>query len=304
MKKLFLFIVTLILVFFFVGCKDKVEYTLSLEAEATTIKVGEKTLIYADTNVLNAQFNWKSSDDKIATVNDAGLVTGVSVGTVTITCTVGELSKSIEITVIEKDMTSTEAKTLLTNTLNAYLNSNSGSFKVTVDDMVSEFVYNYTDAGLIESYMAKIYIKNQTNSERHVYVKEGYAYNLVNGTKTKKALTEQEIQTIFAEYSQEKFLNDATKFYNEEAFYNALEFVSRDKGLVTFKLNLSKYSGEVFETVGVNEIKLMLTLQDEKLVKVEVEKTVGLTKNVLTVEYFGTTKQTINYPTDLDSYGE
>lgn len=309
MKKFLLFILALTLTFVFVGCKEDPVYTLELEAEKTTIKVGETTTVYFDTDKPNPEVEWVSSDTTIATVNQVGIVTGVNVGTVTITAKVKDVGEeSVSITVIEKDMTANEVKTLLTSVLNEYISSKNGSIKITAKDandtLTSELVYNYDASGNIISMMVKMVVNSEANSERHVYVKDGYSYNLVNNTKVKRELTQQEIANIISQYSQEEFLSEATLFYNEQAFYNALEFISRDneKGTVTFKLNLANYNGSVFNTVGADEISLVVTIANEKAVKVEVNKKVGTQTNSVTVEYRGTTPQSITYPTDLDSY--
>lgn len=312
MKKLLLFILVLTFALVIVGCDDPVvpeEYTLSVEAEVTTLKVGETITIFAETNKPDATFEWSSSDEEIAKVNQVGMVTGVGVGTATITVKVEDVGEEeVEITVTEKDMTTDEAKDLLMTILDEYLESTSGSLKITTNDeigsMVSELVYNYNNDGEIESLMYKLVVDNDPDSERHVYVKDGYSYNLANKTKVKNELTAQEITSISTQYSQAAFLAEATKFYTEDAFYAALEFVGRGEGTVEFKLNLSKYEGEVFNTVGADEIKLVITLNNDKVTIVEIQKKVGSNTASLVVEYKGSTTQTITYPSDLDSYEE
>src|SRR5690554_284151 len=312
MKKLLLFILALTFALVIVGCDDPVvpeEYTLSVEAEVTTLKVGETITIFAETNKPDATFEWSSSDEEIAKVNQVGMVTGVGVGTATITVKVEDVGEEeVEITVTEKDMTTDEAKDLLMTILDEYLESTSGSLKITTNDeigsMVSELVYNYNNDGEIESLMYKLVVDNDPDSERHVYVKDGYSYNLANKTKVKNELTAQEITSISTQYSQAAFLAEATEFYTEDAFYAALEFVGRGEGTVEFKLNLSKHEGEVFNTVGADEIKLVITLNNDKVTIVEIQKKVGSNTASLVVEYKGSTTQTITYPSDLDSYEE
>lgn len=312
MKKLLLFILALTFALVIVGCDDPVvpeEYTLSVEAEVTTLKVGETITIFAETNKPDATFEWSSSDEEIAKVNQVGMVTGVGVGTATITVKVEDVGEEeVEITVTEKDMTTDEAKDLLMTILDEYLESTSGSLKITTNDeigsMVSELVYNYNNDGEIESLMYKLVVDNDPDSERHVYVKDGYSYILANKTKVKNELTAQEITSISTQYSQAAFLAEATKFYTEDAFYAALEFSGRGEGTVEFKLNLSKYEGEVFNTVGADEIKLVITLNNDKVTIVEIQKKVGSNTVSLVVEYKGSTTQTITYPSDLDSYEE
>ncbi len=79
------------------------EKTLSLSASKTTIKVGETITLQVTSN-FSTSVTFTSSDNNIATVNDAGLVTGINVGSATIsaTSTIDETIKaSIIINVID-----------------------------------------------------------------------------------------------------------------------------------------------------------------------------------------------------------
>lgn len=83
------------------GSED--EKTLSLSASKTTIKVGETITLQVTSN-FSTSVTFTSSDNNIATVNDAGLVTGINVGSATITAasTIDETIKaSIIINVID-----------------------------------------------------------------------------------------------------------------------------------------------------------------------------------------------------------
>lgn len=53
--------------------------------------------------IANRQIRWSSSDENIAIVSDEGLVTGVSVGSATITASCGAVSAACEVTVTEED---------------------------------------------------------------------------------------------------------------------------------------------------------------------------------------------------------
>lgn len=66
------------------GSED--EKTLSLSASKTTIKVDETITLQVKSN-FSTSVTFTSSDNNIATVNDAGLVTGINVGSATITAT-------------------------------------------------------------------------------------------------------------------------------------------------------------------------------------------------------------------------
>ncbi|MGN1166281.1 MAG: leucine-rich repeat protein, partial [Lachnospiraceae bacterium] len=75
----------------------------TLSASNLTINKGEKETLTL--KVLPADFTdevtWKSSDTSVATVTDAGVVTAVATGTATIKVTVGSVSASCKVTVIQ-----------------------------------------------------------------------------------------------------------------------------------------------------------------------------------------------------------
>lgn len=96
-------------------CYDKVEvymtgYTaatgVSAELDKKEIQIGQKAQIIATTTPVNASFNaitsYTSSDESVATVDENGVVTGVAVGTATITVVANEMennSATVDITV-------------------------------------------------------------------------------------------------------------------------------------------------------------------------------------------------------------
>ena len=96
-------------------CYDKVEvymtdYTaatgVSAELDKEEIQIGQKAQIIATTTPVNASFNaitsYTSSDESVATVDENGVVTGVAVGTATITVVANEMennSATVDITV-------------------------------------------------------------------------------------------------------------------------------------------------------------------------------------------------------------
>lgn len=311
MKKLLLFLLIPVLAFSLAACDDDektpptVEYTMDIEAEADQVEVGNTIMIYSESDKPGARFEYSSSDESIATVNSIGMVTGISVGEVTITVTLEDVGEEkVTITVIEKAPTPEELKTGLIEVLNTYLDSNNGSIKITANagagTMESETIFNYSESGAVESFMYKF----KADYELHVYVKDGYYYLQANDTKEKRAFTTQEEATLKSQYAHDRFLADATAFYEEDAFYDALEFDSRGENTLVFLLNISEYKGNVLNATGASEVKIIATYNNEKVVKVEVRTTVGETTKFVTVEYRGTGVQTINYPSDLETYGE
>lgn len=83
---------------------------VSLNKEKESINLNETIQLVATVspeNATNSKVTWKSSDNKVATVDENGLVKGMGVGIATITVTTedGAFTKSAEITVVEKPVT-------------------------------------------------------------------------------------------------------------------------------------------------------------------------------------------------------
>ena len=78
---------------------------ISLNVQDETIFVASTTQLIATIspfNVTDKTITWTSSKPEIATVSDNGLVTGISVGTTTVTATIGSVSASAQINVVHR----------------------------------------------------------------------------------------------------------------------------------------------------------------------------------------------------------
>ena len=82
------------------GDTSPAEITITLDKSLAEIEVGETVQLTATTNS-EKTVEWTSSVETIATVNQTGLVTGVSKGTVTITATVEGKTATCTVTVKE-----------------------------------------------------------------------------------------------------------------------------------------------------------------------------------------------------------
>lgn len=72
---------------------------LSLDKSTASVAHGSTTTITATTTPAGMRVTWGTSDATKATVDDAGVVTGVAAGSATITATFGGISKSCTVTV-------------------------------------------------------------------------------------------------------------------------------------------------------------------------------------------------------------
>ncbi|MBP5655003.1 MAG: S-layer homology domain-containing protein [Clostridiales bacterium] len=81
--------------------------SLTLDKDEATVVCGDSFAFKATLKGPYSNLTWKSSDEKIATVSDKGRVTGKMAGTVTITCTAGDLTATCKVAVLYKDVTKT-----------------------------------------------------------------------------------------------------------------------------------------------------------------------------------------------------
>ena len=50
------------------------------------------------------------------------------------------------------------------------------------------------------------------------------------------------------------------KFYDEDAFYNVLEFVKYENNVATYRLKVNEYQGSVLDCTGKESIEFNVTL--------------------------------------------
>jgi len=303
MKRIVSFLITALLAISLIGCK---KYTVKIVGP-DTVEKGQTITLEVETNYRNPIVEWSSSNDLIADVDQDGNVTGVEVGTVTISVEVEKVgSTKYDIEVVAPalpEYTPVQLQNLLKNTNATYSESNHGYVKIEAntgtEQLTAELIYNFADEE-IESLMYKL----SGAETAHVYVKTGYAYMLIDESKSKSPMTQTEHNLIIQSYGFNKFTEKATGFYEEPEFFASLSFVEKSGNTLIYNLDLSEYNGLEFDTAGKDEIKLKVTFDNGAAVKVEVEITEDTAVSSVIVQYLGTAVQTITYPTDLDSYME
>ncbi len=162
-------------------------YTYSPYSELTVTVDPAKAELYVDETVqleakvykydFSDEVIWTSSDDAIATVDDNGLVTAVSAGTVVITATAleGDASASAQITVKPLDAMDVQ--------LHAYITTENGGQWVSIDgndmtvEILSESDAVYTGAAVADG---KIYA---TDYDSYYQIDPQNGYSVVQGDK-------------------------------------------------------------------------------------------------------------------------
>ena len=81
---------------------------IALDRSKTSVICGKSATIKATLTGSSAKISWKSSDSKVAAVDDSGKVTAKMAGTVTITASAAGKSATCTVTVLYKDVTSSK----------------------------------------------------------------------------------------------------------------------------------------------------------------------------------------------------
>lgn len=280
---------------------NKKEFEIILSKEEVSLRVDESTIVTAMVTP-DTELVWSSSNEKIATV-DNGKITGLKVGkTVIIVSTFdNKVSEIIKVNVLEKEdgYTKTELKKDLCSVKEEYTNSSSVNLLIETDNGIFELIYNKSD-NVYENF--KYYVKGNTTTI--AYVKDGLFYSSIEGSKKKTSLSDKEAQDLVSQYNASIFLKEVTSFYDEDAFYAALNKKQETDDYVEFDLVLNDYLGFSLNVIGVDSLSIKVKFENNKVAFVELTYVVKDVSSSIKVQYRGITKQNIDYPSDLDSYSE
>lgn len=267
------------------------------------MKVGEEQTLTIEVEPENASKNvvWESSDNSVATVNN-GLVVALQPGKVVIKATgLGNVSTEFEITVKEDIIDPKELKNELVTLLNSYLNSEKGSLKIEYVDNENVLVENYGFELKGEDSFTKLADVFSTSTNASVYIKDEMIYMNANGTLGKYPIDDSEIQDIFDNHSVATILNPITSFYKEEAFFNSLTLSEQVDDKLVFDLDILNYKGNKVNTLNIDSIQLIVTINNDKITTVEYQAVSGDNVSKVIVTYLGL-DFLIEFPNDLDSY--
>ncbi|NME69318.1 Ig-like domain-containing protein [Flammeovirga aprica] len=107
-----------------ITCDENLQ-SITVNASTTTIREAETVALTASllpSNVCPKVISWSSNNTNVATVNNSGVVTGIGVGTATISATADGITSSIDITVTSNIIAVTGV-TLTPSTLSLYVNN-------------------------------------------------------------------------------------------------------------------------------------------------------------------------------------
>jgi hypothetical protein len=97
------------------GCSDKSMTDFSVRYESLALPVGESARIkvtFTPADADNVQLEWSSDNERVATVNNEGIVSFVGVGTAVITVNSGSISKTIRVEGLIRSLTVTAPEDL------------------------------------------------------------------------------------------------------------------------------------------------------------------------------------------------
>lgn len=103
-KKILVFNLLLFLMIILSGCSLVNDISINSGLKEKTIYVGDKILLTVNKTTLST-ITWESSNESIATVNEEGIVEGISAGVVDIKVSIDSTSTSIKLTVIDLNNT-------------------------------------------------------------------------------------------------------------------------------------------------------------------------------------------------------
>lgn len=275
-----------------------VEYNLEVSEANVQLNVGEEKRLSA-TITPSATLVWESSDNSVLTVS-GGLIKAMKAGSATVTVRTedGKVKKEVKVTVVEvAHHEIDDLATALKATLDKYLESDSFNvlIEVTKDSQktLMEMIYNKASSGLYDEFFYQI----KGNITTMTYVKGDTAYMLDESVKKKATLSSGEKEALVKDYNGSEFLSKVASFYDEAAFFTALEVVNEKE----FKLILNKYEGKALNVNGIDSVTLKVEYSEGYVTKVELSYSNG---SKVSVSYRGFGHQTITEPSDLNTYTE
>lgn len=278
--------------------EKETEYTLTVSETSIKLTVGEEKTVTASVTP-SCELTWSSSDNSVATV-DGGKIKAMKAGKATISVKTSNGKTKVDISVTVEEVAHHEIDdlaTLLKNTLDKYLTSSSFNVEITTVNggatSVMKMIYNKGTNNLYDEF----YYEIKGNVTLMTYVKGDTAYMLDETVKRKTTLTQSEKEALAKEYNASEFLSKVSSFYDEAAFFDALEVVNEKE----FKLVLNKYNGKALKVDGIDSVTLKVDFSGGYITKVELIYSNG---SKVTVNYQGFDHQTITEPNDLSTYTE
>ena len=285
---------------------EVIVYEITISKNEVTLYPNESDYIEA-TVTPDTMLVWSSSDNDVANV-DNGLINAFKAGKTIITVETidGSCKKEINVTVkeeevgysardLQKDLVSLKNEYITSKSVNLLLETNNNGKTSNI-----ELIYNLDDNNLFED--LKYEVKGNITSS--LYIKDHVSYMMQETAKIKYSLSTKEEELLVNENSSERFLSSVTSFYNEEAFYVAIEKAKEEDNYVEFELVLNDYLGSCLNVDGVDKVTLKVTFENNSIISVELVYNIKDVTTSAKVNYRGTSKQNVEYPNDLDTYVE
>lgn len=273
--------------------------SISLNKNETNIKVGNQETLEAQINPTNTtqskQLTWESSNKSVATVDENGKISALSVGETTISVssvngktascvvTVYTIDKSRLQALVEKSETLVNSNLYVSSTVDALNDSIGSSNDVLNDDEASQEEIDKEEAKLqdkIDQLIEKVDSLllanlNSVLSEAIVYAKD---YTMVDLSTLNKYISETQI--LLAKGNDEVAKTDAQNMYNQlvsemnkvdvlVAHYHLSNTISMAETIING--DLTSYDLDKIEILKtkVNEAKQLIDAQSSDLVAIE-----------------------------------
>jgi len=279
---------------------DPTSITLTGKGEMNVEEVQTLVVSFEPENGFS-NVTWSSSNEEVVKVEN-GKVTALKAGNATITAkTANNLEATFDITVKGTEMSTDELSKKLSEVLDAYLSAQKASLKIEYANNDVVLVEDYAFELNGENSFTKLYEKLSGASDASIFIVDEMIYMNANGVLGKYPIDDSEIQDIFASHKVETVLKDATSFYKEKEFYNALVFVEETGEKVVFDLDILNYKGSAVNTLNKDSIQLIVSFANGGISKVEFVAVSGENVSKATVSFLGL-DFILDFPSDLETY--
>ena len=275
--------------FGFAACKTETDTTIAVEKveiTSTVISVteGEKITLTAKVspeNATNKTVTWSSSDEKVAIVDEKGVVTGVKAGKATITAKAGEKSATVEITVIKLvagvKITSTVKEVVegSTITLTAEVSpADATNPKITWSSNDEEVATVDASTGVVTGVKAGSATITAKAGEKSatVEIKVIIPVAGVKITTTEKEVTVDNTITLTATVTPDNATNNIVTWSSSATDVATVDSNGLVTGLKVGKTTITAKAGEQTDTV---EITVIIPVTEVQITSTESEVTIG-----------------------------
>lgn len=200
-------------------------------------------------------------------------------------------------------------KSLIQQTVYLYKNSSTGSINFLLeknnDSKIINLDYNFDDNGNINEF--GIHYKNiflnddekETQTESYLYVKNNKVYESVNGSEIVEDLDDYSTSLVLDKINPTLLLDDVFPFYEEDEFYETLNYVETNDNVYEFSFDIINYHGSIIKVDNMNSIKFYVKVINDELVYAKLVSDSINADSTVYVEFKGLVAPIIEFPNNV-----